>query len=44
MVDILTGFFLYARVVLDNLMEQGSQSELDEELDTQNFPENLEAA
>ncbi|KAI8650419.1 hypothetical protein NCS57_01375600 [Fusarium keratoplasticum] len=38
------GFFLYARVVLDNLMEQGSQSELDEELDTQNFPEDLEAA
>ncbi|KAI8652052.1 hypothetical protein NCS56_01422000 [Fusarium sp. Ph1] len=42
--DSSNGFFLYARVVLDNLMEQGSQSELDEELDTENFPENLEAA
>ncbi|KAJ3459196.1 hypothetical protein MRS44_015269 [Fusarium solani] len=38
------GFFLYARVVLDNLMDQGSEDELDEELDTQNFPANLEAA
>ncbi|KAI8711491.1 hypothetical protein NCS52_01412800 [Fusarium sp. LHS14.1] len=38
------GFFLYARVVLHNLMEQGSESEVDEELDTHNFPENLEAA
>ncbi|KAM0431361.1 hypothetical protein ACHAPT_005337 [Fusarium lateritium] len=42
--DSSNGFFLYARVVLDNLMDQGSQSELDEELDTENFPENLEAA
>jgi hypothetical protein len=30
--------------VLDNLMDQGSEDELDEELDTQNFPANLEAA
>ncbi|UPL00409.1 hypothetical protein LCI18_011343 [Fusarium solani-melongenae] len=38
------GFFLYARVVLGNLLEQCSESELNEELDTQNFPKDLEAA
>lgn len=44
MADVPLGLFLHARVVLDNLMEQNSQMELDEELDTQNLPVDLETA
>jgi len=36
--------FLYAKVVLDNLLNQGSQAELAEELQTENFPEKLDSA
>ena len=36
--------FLYAKVVLDNLMDQGSEAELAEELEIENFPEELNSA
>jgi hypothetical protein len=36
--------FLYAKVVLDNLMEQGSEAELEDELTTENFPDGLDSA
>ncbi|KAK4162972.1 hypothetical protein QBC43DRAFT_345576 [Cladorrhinum sp. PSN259] len=38
------GMFLYAKVVLDNLLSQDSIAELKEELSSQNFPEGLENA
>ncbi|KAF4977612.1 hypothetical protein FZEAL_5896 [Fusarium zealandicum] len=38
------GFFLYAKVVLENLWNQGSEAELQDELVTSNFPETLSAA
>jgi hypothetical protein len=34
--------FLYAKVVLDNLLSQGSPAEVEEELE--NFPEGLDSA
>ena len=40
----LTGMFLYAKVVLDNLMHQGSEAELADELKTENFPDGLSSA
>jgi len=40
----LTGMFLYAKVVLDNLMHQGSEAELADELKTENFPDELNSA
>jgi hypothetical protein len=36
--------FLYAKLVLDNLMDQGSKAELADELKTGNFPDGLDAA
>jgi len=36
--------FLYAKVVLDNLMDQGSEAELADELKSENFPVELNAA
>ncbi|KAH8693390.1 hypothetical protein GQ44DRAFT_595961, partial [Phaeosphaeriaceae sp. PMI808] len=36
--------FLYAKVVLDNLMHQGSEAELADELKTENFPDGLNSA
>lgn len=36
--------FLYAKVVLDNLMHQGSEAELADELKTENFPDELNSA
>ena len=36
--------FLYAKVVLDNLMDQGSEAELADELKAENFPDGLDAA
>ncbi|KAJ3548304.1 hypothetical protein NM208_g1070 [Fusarium decemcellulare] len=39
-----SGFFLYAKVVLKNLEDQGSVAELKEELKTENFPESLNKA
>ncbi|KAK3995723.1 hypothetical protein QBC44DRAFT_356077 [Cladorrhinum sp. PSN332] len=38
------GMFLYAKVVLDNLLSQDSVEELKEELSAENFPEGLKAA
>ncbi|RYP51599.1 hypothetical protein DL768_003106 [Monosporascus sp. mg162] len=38
------GMFLYAKVVLDNLMGQGSEAELENELKTENFPDGLDSA
>ncbi|RYP07648.1 hypothetical protein DL764_002385 [Monosporascus ibericus] len=38
------GMFLYAKVVLDNLMGQGSEAELENELETENFPDGLDSA
>ncbi|KAK3369584.1 hypothetical protein B0T24DRAFT_596307 [Lasiosphaeria ovina] len=35
--------FLFARVVLDNLMLQGSEDEFEEEMSGENFPEGLES-
>lgn len=36
--------FLYAKVVLDNLMDQSSEAEVEGELDTENFPDGLDSA
>ncbi|OCL02208.1 hypothetical protein AOQ84DRAFT_349486, partial [Glonium stellatum] len=36
--------FLYAKIVLDNLIGQGSEAELQDELITENFPDGLDAA
>lgn len=36
--------FLYAKVVLDNLMEQVSYEDLKDELKSENFPDGLERA
>ncbi|KAF2684142.1 hypothetical protein K458DRAFT_279973, partial [Lentithecium fluviatile CBS 122367] len=38
------GMFLYTKVVLDNLMDQGSEAELEDELKTENFPDGLDSA
>ncbi|RYP69278.1 hypothetical protein DL770_008288 [Monosporascus sp. CRB-9-2] len=38
------GMFLYVKVVLDNLMGQGSEAELENELKTENFPDGLNSA
>ena len=35
--------FLYARVVVDNLLEQGSEADLEDELN-EHFPKGLEEA
>jgi hypothetical protein len=39
-----TGMFLYAKVVLENLMLQGTEEELEEELNERNFPDRLDEA
>ncbi|KAI0402033.1 hypothetical protein F4802DRAFT_600410 [Xylaria palmicola] len=41
--DTAKGMFIYARVVMDNLIAQGSAAELDEELQTK-FPNGLDQA
>ncbi|KAI0376818.1 hypothetical protein F5Y04DRAFT_285493 [Hypomontagnella monticulosa] len=38
------GMFLYAKVVLDNLLAQDSPAELEDELNQNNFPQRLDAA
>ena len=36
--------FLYAKVVLDNLLSQDSPADFKEEMSTDNFPDGLDAA